>query len=127
ALQLTNFWQDFKRDWTAGRLYIPLEDRDAAGASDADLDAGRLTSEWRTALAVVSDRTRALFRDGRPLCDNVRGRLKWELRITWLGGTAILDKLQRGGFDPFAHRPALGAGDMPEILWRTLTWRQATD
>src|SRR5436190_3105074 len=27
ALQLTNFWQDFGRDWRAGRLYVPREDR----------------------------------------------------------------------------------------------------
>lgn len=124
ALQLTNFWQDFKEDWTAGRLYIPLEDRDAAGASDADLDAGRMTSEWRAALAVVSDRTRALFHDGRPLCDQVRGRLRWELRVTWLGGTRILDKLQRGGFDPFDQRPVLGVADVPGILWHAVAWRQ---
>jgi len=124
ALQLTNFWQDFKGDWAAGRLYVPLEDRDAADASDADLDAGRMTSEWRAALAVVSERTRALFRDGRPLCDRVRGRLKWELRLTWLGGTRILDKLQQGGFDPFDHRPVLGAADVPEILWRAVAWRR---
>src|SRR4029077_6921173 len=25
ALQLTNFWQDFGRDWHAGRLYVPRE------------------------------------------------------------------------------------------------------
>ena len=25
ALQLTNFWQDFGRDWRAGRLYVPRE------------------------------------------------------------------------------------------------------
>ena len=28
ALQLTNFWQDFGRDWRAGRLYVP---RDVSG------------------------------------------------------------------------------------------------
>ena len=25
ALQLTNFWQDFGRDWRAGRLYVPRD------------------------------------------------------------------------------------------------------
>jgi hydroxysqualene synthase len=37
ALQLTNFWQDFGRDWRAGRLYVPLDVADACGASEADL------------------------------------------------------------------------------------------
>nr|MDQ3348617.1 squalene/phytoene synthase family protein [Acidobacteriota bacterium] len=40
ALQLTNFWQDLAIDWRRGRLYVPLEDRDRAGAADGDLDAG---------------------------------------------------------------------------------------
>src|SRR2546430_16065868 len=27
ALQLTNFWQDFGRDWRAGRLYVPRDEQ----------------------------------------------------------------------------------------------------
>ena len=50
ALQLTNFWQDLGVDWTRGRLYVPLDDRDRAGARDEDLDAGRFTTEWGAAL-----------------------------------------------------------------------------
>ena len=41
ALQLTNFWQDFGRDWRAGRLYVPREVQVAAGADEAELDARR--------------------------------------------------------------------------------------
>ena len=37
ALQLTNFWQDFGRDWRAGRLYVPREVCTDAGADEADL------------------------------------------------------------------------------------------
>ena len=33
ALQLTNFWQDFARDWQNGRLYVPREDYESFGAS----------------------------------------------------------------------------------------------
>ncbi len=61
ALQLTNFWQDLAIDWSRGRLYLPLADRDRAGASDADLDAGTLTPEWRAALRAAAGRTRELF------------------------------------------------------------------
>ena len=44
ALQLTNFWQDFGRDWRAGRLYVPRDVQDACGASEADLTARPLTA-----------------------------------------------------------------------------------
>lgn len=125
ALQLTNFWQDVARDWAIGRLYVPLEDRDRAGARDADLDAGRITSEWRAALRSVVARTRILFADGRPVCDGVRGRLRVELRLTWLGGLRILDRLEAADFDIFRARPAIRAGDALPLLWRAAFWKAA--
>src|SRR5439155_20759190 len=42
ALQLTNFWQDLGRDWSRGRLYVPLEVRRAVGACETDLSAGTM-------------------------------------------------------------------------------------
>lgn len=124
ALQLTNFWQDFARDWQHGRLYVPVEDRDAAGAKDEDLDATRLTPEWIAALRTVAGRTRALFAAGRPVCDAVSGRLRWELRLTWLGGSRILDRLEAANFDVFNNRPSLGAADAPALLWDALCWKR---
>jgi phytoene synthase len=123
ALQLTNFWQDLAIDWKRGRLYVPLEDRDRARAREADLEAGRMTPEWQSALHSVADRTRALFRAGRPVCDAVRGRLRWELRLTWLGGMHILESTQAAGFDVFNHRPALRPVDVPRLLWRAVRWQ----
>jgi squalene synthase HpnC len=122
ALQLANFWQDFEIDWRKGRLYVPADIRLAAGAATSDLDTGALTPAWRDALAEVTRRTRALFAAGRPVCDGVRGRLRYELRATWLGGTAILDKLEAADFDVFARRPRLTKADVPAILWRTIAW-----
>lgn len=122
ALQLTNFWQDLAIDWRRGRLYVPTDDREAAGAAEADLDAGRITPEWRAALREVSRRTRELFDAGRPVCDEVGGRLKWELRLTWLGATRVLERLERTGFDVFHRRPALGMADAPVLIWRTARW-----
>jgi phytoene synthase len=125
ALQLTNFWQDLAIDWGRGRLYVPLEDRDRAGARDADLDEGRLTAAWRAALEAVAIRTHKLFRAGRPVCDGVAGRLRWELRLTWLGGSRILEKLEAAGFDVFHHRPALSAVDVPPLVWRAVRWNSS--
>ncbi len=124
ALQLTNFWQDLAVDWRRGRLYVPADDRDRAGAREADLDAGRITPAWQAALDAVTERTRALFLAGRPVCDGVRGRLRWELRLTWLGGWRVLDRLQGGHFDVFHHRPALGLADAGPLIWQAVRWRR---
>lgn len=109
ALQLVNFWQDVAIDRAKGRDYLPRELADAFG-SQARREAGR--------------RTRALFDEGRAVADGVTGRLRYELRATWLGGTRILDALEARNFD-VSTRPALRAADFAAIGWKMLTWRSA--
>ena len=75
ALQLTNFWQDFGRDWRAGRLYVPREVQEAYGAVETDLAAGRLTPAWAATIENAVAFTRTTFERGRLVCDGVRGRL----------------------------------------------------
>ncbi len=125
ALQLTNFWQDFGRDWRAGRLYVPREVVERCHASEADLSAGTMTPAWVAAVGACVSFTRALFADGRFVCDGVRGRLRLELRFTWLGGSRILDKVERDRARLLHLRPALGAADVPALVWRAARWRAA--
>lgn len=110
ALQLTNFWQDLAIDKQRGRRYLPGEER-------------RAHVSEREAIAAAVTRTRALFKAGRPLCDAVGGRLRYELRATWLGGSRILSRIERSGFDVEHQRPVLGAADLPWILARLAVWR----
>jgi squalene synthase HpnC len=124
ALQLTNFWQDFARDWRRGRLYVPREVQDACGATEVDLSAGTISPAWAQALDVCVDRTQALFLDGRGVCDGVGGRLTLELRLTWLGGRRILERVHAGRASLFHHRPTLGAADLPLLVWRAARWRR---
>jgi hypothetical protein len=65
-----------------------------------------------------------LFARGRPLCDEVSGRLRYELRATWLGGTRILQKLEAANFEPSAARARLGMTDAPWLVWNLAAWRR---
>ena len=125
ALQLTNFWQDLDRDWQKGRLYVPLDDVEVFQAPLQDLDDRRMTPPWQRVLAHASVRTRELFGAGRHVCDGVHGRLRQELRFTWLGGIRILDRLERVDYNVFMCRPALGVADLPLLVWRAVVWRGA--
>jgi phytoene synthase len=55
----------------------------------------------------------------------VTGRLRWELRATWLGGMRVLDRLEAGGFNVFRARPAIGWTDAPVIALRAAFWRKS--
>jgi phytoene synthase len=123
ALQLTNFWQDFGRDWRAGRLYVPREEQLACGATEAELESGRISPAWNRALAQAVQITREMFGNGRRVCDGVAGRLRMELRFTWLGGARILERVDRSRDRLLEDRPALGVGDVPVLVWRAARWQ----
>lgn len=122
ALQLTNFWQDLAIDWSRGRLYVPEETWRRYAANPEMLNHEHITREWAAALGDCADHTRRLFAAGRSVCDGVSGRLRLELRATWLGGVRILDRLQAAGFDVHRARPKLGASDALVIGCKALFW-----
>jgi squalene synthase HpnC len=123
GLQLANHWQDVAVDFGRGRLYLPQEDLDRHGVTEGDLAAARVDQRFRSLMREQVDRARGFFLEGRGLPAEVRGRLRAELRLTWLGGWRILDRIETAGYDVFRRRPRLGPRDACVISWRALTWR----
>jgi squalene synthase HpnC len=126
ALQLTNFWQDFGRDWMIGRLYVPRDVTAACRAREMDLNGPWFNDAWSAALQQCVDKTREQFDAGRAVCDGIAGRLRVELRLTWLGGTRILDRVEGLGPALRSVRPTLGKADVPRLVWRALRWSPRT-
>lgn len=126
ALQLANFWQDValdlqKNDGT-GRIYVPQEEMRQYGVTEAQLFAHERSPPLCELMRFQVERTRALFAEGRPLCDLVpHPRLRWQLRLTWLGGMRILERIERNHYDLF-QRPTLGWRDILRLLWRAARW-----
>jgi len=125
ALQLTNFWQDFGRDWRAGRLYVPRDVQRAAGADEQQLAGGIITDGWARAIADCVIFTRRWFGEGRAVCDGVAGRLRAELRFTWLGGARVLEQVERYRRQLIERPPTIGAADLPLLVWRAIQWRSS--
>ncbi|GLS03424.1 squalene/phytoene synthase [Chitiniphilus shinanonensis] len=123
ALQLINFWQDVAVDWRKDRVYLPLEDMARFRVTEAQIAAGRVDANWKRLMAFQVDRTRRMLQAGAPLALALPGRIGLELRLTVLGGDAILTKLQQVGYDMFRQRPVLTRGDWPRLLWRALRKR----
>ena len=127
ALQLTNFWQDFGRDWRAGRLYVPRDVTAALPArAKAISTAGRIDDgvEPRDRGSASTRRARSSTA-GRAVCDGVARTAALELRLTWLGGTRILERSSATGaalLDRSARRSA--PRDVPLLLWRAARWQR---
>ncbi len=125
ALQLTNFWQDVAVDLEHDRVYLPLEDLARFEYSLDDLRAARVDERWRRLLAFELERTRGMFERGRSLPEKVTPRLRLQLRLTWLGGMRILDKIEGAEYDVFRRRPSLGRLDFLELFVRAWHLRSA--
>jgi len=115
ALQLTNFWQDVAIDLERDRIYLPLDDLARFGYSLDDLRAHRTGEPWVQLMKFEIARTWELFEKGSMLPERVRPELRRQLRLTWLGGTTILQKIEAAGYDVFRHRPQLGKWDFVKL------------
>ncbi len=110
ALQLTNFWQDLAIDWDRGRLYRARRGHGSRtgadpGGSRSPRDVSAV-EDGHAAAPCHRTRDAVLTLDGRSAM-RFDGRLRYELRATWLGGVRILDRLEEVDFDVFTHRPTL--------------------
>jgi squalene synthase HpnC len=123
GLQLANHWQDLAVDLRRGRLYVPRVLLDHHGVKEWDLNAGKVTDSFRALMEDLLARTRALFAAGRPLCDVVGKDLRFEMRLTWLGGSSILDRIEAAGHDVFRRRPHHGPLAKAGLAWRAWRWR----
>ena len=120
ALQLANFWQDVARDLDIGRIYLPREDRDRFGYPESDLRALKFTPEFARLMKFEVDRTRDLFAVGRPLIPRIPGELAVDVDLFSRGGLAILDRIERRGYDVLSARPALTKGTKIALLFRAM-------
>ena len=110
-------------DLARDRVYLPLEDLARFEYSLDDLRAAIVDERWRRLLAFELKRTREMFARGRLLAEEVTPSLRLQLRITWLGGMRILDKIEEGQYDVFRRRPSLGGLDFLGLLVRAFRLR----
>jgi squalene synthase HpnC len=123
ALQLANFWQDISIDRKKGRLYIPLEDLDRFGYTEADLDRDMVDDRFRELMRFEVNRTKELFAGGKPLLNEVAGTLGFELKLTWDGGMTILRKIEMQGYNVLEKRPKISTVDKALIVLRAIAHR----
>jgi 15-cis-phytoene synthase len=128
AMQLTNILRDVGEDQRRGRVYLPAEDLERFGLSEADLAAGVVDARFRALMEFEIGRARRLYDEGLaliPLLTSARGRAAFEFACEAYSG--ILGKIREAGYDVFRHRAHLSLAEklalVPSSAWRAWTAR----
>ena len=120
ALQLTNFLQDISQDLEeSNRIYIPQDEMEKYGVSEEDILNKNTNDASRKLIAFQIARTARLMQSGAPLGKVLKGRMGLELRMTIMGGSRTLYKLNQQYDDVFS-RPRLSKWDIGWVIWKAI-------
>ena len=104
ALQLTNIIRDVGADLRRGRIYLPTEDLQRFGVTEGDLGRGVVTEAVSALLRFECDRAREYYRRASSQLPRVDTRSLVAAEI--MGGIyyAVLERIERAGYDVFSRR-----------------------
>ncbi len=120
ALQLANFWQDVSVDYAKGRVYFPQADMDRFGVKEQMIAERRFTPEFRALMEYEVEHARQEMRRGLPLIQTVDHELAIDLELFSAGGLAILEAIERQGFNVLRARPVVTKGKQLRLLLRAM-------
>lgn len=122
ALQLTNFYQDFKFDIQKGRNYIPLNDLAKFGLNEHNFTDPTLRSKLCEVIKYQITRAKNLFEEGEQLLKYLPKKLKIEIAWTILGGRKILEKIETARCNVLTTRPSLKKYEMIFLLIKAFSY-----
>ncbi|MEO6990302.1 MAG: presqualene diphosphate synthase HpnD [Candidatus Baltobacteraceae bacterium] len=120
ALQLTNILRDVREDAGLDRVYLPAEDLDRFGVSEAELLTGTPSNRWRALVAFEAARARELFADGYGVLRHIPRRAA--VCVHTMAGIyeRILEKIER---DPdFTLRGRTSLSPSEKLLVMVGSW-----
>ncbi len=123
ALQLTNILRDVKEDADRGRIYIPQDEMARFGCSEDDLTGGALGPEFRALMKFQIDRARGFYQSAAPLFALVEPDSRACLRVLHSAYSAILDRIERSGYDVFSQR--IGISARQKLLLTCRLWAES--
>lgn len=104
ANQLTNILRDVGEDRGRGRIYLPQDDLQRFGYSEAELLAGTLNDNWRALMAFQLQRAREWFARSEAGVRWLSADARWPVWTSLRLYRGILDAIERHDYDVFNHR-----------------------
>jgi phytoene synthase len=118
ANQLTNILRDVGEDRGRGRIYLPQEDLERFGYSEAELLSGTLNDNWRALMTFQLERARSWFARSEAGVRWLSADARWPVWTSLRLYRGILDAIERRGFDVFNHRAYVPtAGKLLDLPW----------
>jgi squalene synthase HpnC len=106
GLQVVEHLQDVGEDARRGRIYLPAEDMEHFGCSEAELLGTEASPALRRLVAMQVGRARGLLAAAVPLAASLRFRPRVAIVGFGAGGMAALDSIERAGYDVLRHHCA---------------------
>ena len=120
ALALIGMSQDIYEDLLKGRLYIPITEMKKFRLKKSDIKSKSFNQSWKTFKASWLKRIELLLNKGRPLNENVSGRLKLQINILISGADLLIKRLKKDDCDWFMNPPKISKLDWSILLFKTV-------
>jgi phytoene synthase len=118
AFQLTNFLRDVREDYGLDRIYLPADERERLGVGEDDLAAATATPALRELVAAEVQRARALFAETAPALRAAIPSARRGIQVAHAVYSAVLDRIERNGFDVLGARTRPFPWDVARVLVR---------
>ena len=131
ALQLTNHWQDVRRDLIErNRIYLPIESCAAERFEERLVSTCRMgyapdrefLTQWRDAVRSQVVKTWGLFDRGRALIGLVQPQHRPLIWLFLAGGTSTLRQIEAWNFETCINRPTVSAWARIALVGRARWW-----
>jgi squalene synthase HpnC len=118
ALQIIEHCQDVDEDFANGRIYLPKQDMDAHGVTEADLAKDSASERVRSLVKAEADWAGQLLDDGAPLVGTLKGMARLAIAGYVSGGRATLKAIEASGYDVLRSTPRPGKADTLAMMAR---------
>ena len=105
ALQLAEHWQDVAEDYANGRIYLPAQDLERYGCTEADLAVPAVGPAVRELMVFEVSRAGSLLDQGAPLVGTLRGAARLAVAGYLAGGRAALAAIRAQHYDVLSGTP----------------------
>ncbi len=123
ALQLTNILRDVGEDWRAGRLYLPQDELNQFGLSDADIGNEINDSRWQAFMDFQIARNRQLYDEAQAGISMLNTDGRFAIGAAAGLYRAILDDIEARHGNVFHYRAHVSSANklrrLPRIWWQS--------